>query len=145
MSIEIQTMYNSSDKNVVSKQLTALGTFTGTLRDSTSIMNPVIRIEGVLPTTCNYLYIPDFGRYYYVNDIRSIRNNLFEVSAHVDVLKTYDAQIRNCTGIVARQQAKWNMYLDDGVFKTYQNPKFKTVNFPNGFSTMEFVLAIAGR
>ena len=145
MSFTIQTMYNSSDKNVVSKRLTQLGSFTGVLKESTSIINPIIKIEGSIPTNCNYLYIEQFGRYYYVTDIKSVTNNIYEISAHVDVLKTYDAQIRACTGIVSRQQAKWNMYLDDGIFKTYQNPKFKTVNFPSGFSTMEFVLAVSGR
>lgn len=143
--MNVTLMYNSSDKNVVSKNVSELASYNGTLRNPTSIMNPVISIEGSLPTTCNYMYIPDFGRYYFVTDIRSISNDIFEVSGHVDVLKTYDAQIRACSAIVARQQSQWNMYLDDGVFKTYQNPRFKTKNFPSGFSTMEFVFAVAGR
>ena len=145
MSITIQTMVNMSDKNVVDKRLTTLSTIEGVLKDPTSIMNPVIRIQGTLPTNCNYLYIQDFGRYYYVTDVRSIHNNIYEISAHVDVLKTYASQIRGCSGIIARQQAAWNMYIDDGVFTLYQNPQFKIEAFDSGFSTMEFVLAVAGR
>lgn len=146
MSITIQTMTNLSDKNVVDKNLTLLSDMTGVLKDSTSIMNPIIRIQGTLPTNCNYLYIPDFSRYYYVTDVRSIHDDIYEVSAHVDVLKTYASQIRGCSGIIARQQAAWNMYIDDGVFTLYQNPRFKIEAFSgNGFSTMEFVLAVAGR
>ena len=50
MSVSIQTMVNMSDKNVVDKRLTLLSEITGTLKDSTSIMNPIIRIQGTLPT-----------------------------------------------------------------------------------------------
>ena len=80
-----------------------------------------------------------------MTDIRSIHNDIYEITAHVDVLKTYATQIRGCSGIIARQQAAWNMYIDDGVFSLYQNPQFKIVAFSSGFSTMEFVLAVAGR
>lgn len=144
MSISLQTMINMSDKNVVDKRLTLISEISGTLKDATSIMNPVIRIQGSLPTNCNYLYIPDFSRYYYVTDVTSIHNDIYEITAHVDVLKTYATQIRGCSGIIARQQAAWNMYIDDGVFSLYQNPQFKIEAFDSGFSTMEFVLAVAG-
>lgn len=144
MSFEIVTMYNASDTNVLSKVLNTIDTITGTLRDETSILNPVIRIEGQFPTNCNYLYIQSFGRYYFVDDVRSIRNNLYEISAHVDVLKTYENEIRNCTGIIARQQSQWNLYIDDGAFILYQNPTFKIEKFDVGLTTDEFVLAVAG-
>lgn len=145
MSFTIDLMRNTSDVNVVDKSLEILSSVSGVLKESTSILNPVIKIEGTLPTSCNYFYISEFGRYYYINDITSINNDIFEISGHVDVLKTYASQLRGCSGIVARQESKYNLYLDDGSFKTYQNPRFKKINFPNGFDTMEFVLAVAGR
>lgn len=145
MSFTIDLMRNTSDVNVVNKSLETLSSVSGVLKESTSILNPVIKIQGTIPTSCNYFYISEFGRYYYINDITSINNDLFEISGHVDVLKTYASQLRGCSGIVARQESKYNLYLDDGSFKTYQNPRFKKINFPSGFTTMEFVLAVAGR
>ena len=145
MSFTIELMTNNSANNVLDKSLTNLSSVTGVLKSETSIMNPVIQIEGTLPTNCNYMYISEFGRYYYVNDVRSITANIFEISAHVDVLKTYASQIRGCEGIIARQRNNYNLYLDDGTFKTYQNPRFKKIAFDSGFDTMEFVLAVAGR
>ena len=144
MSFSIVLMRNDSDTNVVSKTLATLSTVTGVLKESTSIMNPIIRIEGSIPTTCNYMYISTFGRYYYVTDIISITNDIFEIHAHVDVLQTYGSSIKNCTGIVARQQEKWNLYLDDGSFKTYQNDKTKAIAFSGGFTSEQFLIAIAG-
>ena len=85
-----------------------------------------------------------FGRSYFVNNITSVRNGVFEISAHVDVLSSFKTQIRGNAAIIRRQENKWNLYLNDGVFKVYQNPMVLTKEFPNGFSAPEFVLAVAG-
>ena len=146
MSFSIVLQRNSSDTNVISKSITDITTVSGTLKEATSILNPVIKIEGSIPTTCNYMYISEFGRYYYIVDIRSINNDLFEVTGRVDVLKTYETAIKNCEGIVARQETKgnWNLFLDDGSFKTYQQQMITIKKFPHGFNTQSFVLALAG-
>ena len=144
MSFNIELQKNTSDVNVLDKSVTTLSTVSGTLKTNTSILNPVIEFSGSIPTDCNYMTIPQFNRSYFVTDIKSTGANRFEISAHVDVLKTYSAQIKNCTGIVARQQNKWNLYIDDGSFKVYQNPMLTIKKFPNGFSGQHFVLAVAG-
>lgn len=146
MSFDIVLMRNNSEKNRLTKDTETIMTVSGVLREKTSIIDPVIKIEcGVVPIiSCNYLSIPIFGRKYFVNDIRSIRNNLFEFSCHVDVLSTYADAIRENTGIVKRQEKVWNLYLNDGTFKVYQNPNVLTRAFPSGFTTQEFVLAVAG-
>lgn len=144
MSFTIELQHNNSDNNVLTKNITTLSTVSGVLKDKTSILRPVIVFEGALPTGCNYMHISDFNRYYYVDDVSSVNGSLYEVSAHVDVLQTYNSQIRACRGIVARQESNWNLYVDDGTFKTYQNDVMLLKKFPTGFSTNEFVLAVAG-
>lgn len=144
MSFNIELQHNNSDINILDKAITTLSTVTGVLKDKTSILRPVIVFEGTLPTGCNYLHIPDFNRYYYVDDVSSVNGSFFEISAHVDVLKTYASQIRACKGIIARQENNWNLYVDDGTFKTYQNDVMLLKKFPSGFTTSEFVLAVAG-
>ena len=131
MSFTIDLMYNASDDNVLNKSLNTLGSYTGVLKAKTSILTPVILMEGSIPTTCNYMYIAQFDRYYFIDDVVSAGNDLFEISGRVDVLKTYAAQIRGCSGIVARQQNNWNLYIDDGTFKTYQNEINKIKTFPS--------------
>lgn len=146
MSFNITLQTNASEKNKLTKDITDLATLTGTLKNGTSIIDPVISFEGDLSSfvNCNYMTIPTFGRSYFVNDIRSIRNNVYEISAHVDVLSSFATQIKNNTAIVRRQENQWNLYLNDGVFKTYQNPEIITKAFPSGFTKQEFVLAVAG-
>lgn len=146
MSFDIVLMRNNSEKNRLTKETDTIITVSGVLKEKTSIIDPVIKIECDISEVvgCNYLSIPIFGRKYFVNDIRSIRNRLFEFSCHVDVLSTYADAIRENTGIIKRQEKVWNLYLNDGTFKVYQNPNVLTRAFPSGFTTQEFVLAVAG-
>ena len=147
MSFNIVLQRNNSEMNSVSKSVDNLFTVSGVLKEDTSIIDPVIKIECDLSavTGCNYLSIPAFGRSYFVNNIRSIRNRLVEFSCHVDVLSSFSSEIRGNTAIIKRQENAWNLYLNDGSFKVYQNPNVLTKAFPSGFTTQEFVLAIAGK
>ena len=146
MSFSIELMVNYSPEKQLDKDTTTISTVTGTLREDTSIIDPVIKVECNLSdfAKCNYMYIPQFGRYYFVKDIRSIVNGIVEFSCHVDVLSSFKQEIRMNTCIVRRQENDWNLYLNDGTFKVYQNPMVLTKAFPSGFTTQEFVLAVAG-
>lgn len=146
MSFSIMLQRNASEKNKVDKTLTTITTMMGTLKNETSIIDPVIIFEGALSNlkNCNYCTISEFGRSYFVNNIRSVRNGLIELTCHVDVLSTYKSQIREQFAIVKRQQENWNLYLNDGSFKVYQNPMVLTKQFPAGFTAPSFVMAVAG-
>lgn len=143
---EIILQTNKSEKNKLDKDVDNIITLSGILKTETSIIDPIILIEGDLSNfvTCNYMTIPLFNRKYFVTNIRSIRNGLFEISAHVDVLSSFTSQIRTNLAIIHRQENRWNLYLNDGTFRVYQNPMVLTREFPTGFSTFEFVLAVAG-
>lgn len=142
----ITLQVNNSEKERLDKSITDIATISGTLREKTSLIDPVIVIEGDLSNyvNCNYMTIQAFNRSYFINNITSVSNNLFEISAHVDVLTTYKTQIRTNDAIIARQEKKWNLYLNDGVFKTYQNPYIVTKAFPSGFTSQHFVFSVAG-
>lgn len=146
MGFNIIMQINNSDKIILDKSITNIATLTGTLRNETSIINPIIVINDNITNyiNCNYMEIPVFSRKYFVDDIKSINNSIFEVYGHVDVLSTYKDQIRSNDAIIRRQENVWNLYLNDGVFKVYQNPMVLTKEFPTGFATPEFVLAVAG-
>ena len=144
--IELNLYKNLSEKNRLDKNITLMYELTGDLKDKTSLTDPVIRIAGNIADVANvnYMYIPSFQRYYFINDIVSLNNEVFEINAHVDVLSTYKDGIRAQNAIVSRQEKKWNLYLNDGVFKTYQNPYIVTKAFPSGFTSQHFVLSVAG-
>lgn len=140
----IKLYKNYSDNNVLDKSITQVGSdITGTLREDCSVINPVIAIEGLTDLTVNYAYITEFGRYYFINNI-VCKGKLYELQMHVDVLKTYASGIRGNNAVIARQQNEYNLYLQDGVFKTEAIPHYEIRKFPSGFSGYEFVLCVAG-
>lgn len=146
MAFNIILMRNNSEPNRLTKDVSTILTATGILKEETSIIDPIIKIECNLAdvTTCNYISIPEFSRYYFVNNIRSIRNGLVEFVCHCDALSSFAGAIRLNSAITKRQENRWNLYLNDGSFKVYQNPIVLTKAFPSGFTTQEFVLAVAG-
>lgn len=147
MSFAIIMQTNSSENNKLDKTLTDISTLTGVLRQETSIIDPVIRVEGNLSeyVNANYCTIPEFGRSYFINNIHSIRNGLFEIVCHVDVLTSFKTQIRANSAIIHKSERNWNLYLNDGSLKTYQNPLVYTKKFSSGFPESEyFILGVAG-
>jgi hypothetical protein len=61
------------------------------------------------------MYIPEFGRYYHITNIVGVAGGKKEVYGHVDVLMTYDAQIRACRVIAERSTNQQNAYLHDNM------------------------------
>lgn len=143
----IDLYLNNSENNSFDKKLTMVRNMNGNLRQETSIINPVIIFEyaSTLPVF-NYVYIPDFKRYYFVKNVVSVRTNLWEMSLHVDVLSSFKNEILENTGTIARQENQWNMYLDDGTFRSYSNPLIQFKKFPNQdlLTDNTLVLIVAG-
>ena len=59
--------------------------------------------------SANYVYIPEFNRYYFINDIISIR----QITLSVDVLMSYKDQILETNAFVARNQNEFNKDIID--------------------------------
>lgn len=132
--MDIKIYNNTSEKVKVGKTLTNVRDISGELKEACDIINPVIIISGENLSSYNYLYIPIFNRYYFITDIKVIRNNLWEISCHCDVLETYKNEIKNQKAIVARQENAYNLYLNDPEWKIYTNKQVLTRLFPAGFS-----------
>lgn len=140
----IRLYRNDSAPNFVTKDISIIDELAGTLRTPASVTDPVITIQRASPVGFNYFYIPDFNRYYFLKSSAATARNIVTIEGHVDVLMTYADRIRASNGIIYRQENEWNLYLDDGIFKAYQNPKHKIVKFPNRISDFSYILALAG-
>lgn len=138
---------NNSEEIVVNKDITQKAVLTGSLKNGADMLNPLILfsdLDSSILEESNYAYIEEFNRYYYITGISNYRDNLWYISFHVDVLMTYKDAIKEQTAVIARQENKWNLYLNDPKFRVYQNPYIVTKAFPDGFTTQKFVLTIAG-
>ena len=79
--------------------------------------------------------------------IVSVNRGVWEVSAHVDVLETYATAIKSNTAVIRRQQALYNLYLNDPDFMTYNYDIITTRKFSGGEGfnkTLNYVLVING-
>lgn len=142
----IKFYQNSSEPIAVDKALLELIEVEGALRESSSIVDPILNVSDLYDYvgSINYAYIEEFDRYYFVKNITSVRENLWRMSLHVDVLYTYRDSIRNNSAIIERNQNYYDLLLNDGLFQTQQEPKIWQVKFPGGFTRTDFVLAVAG-
>lgn len=117
-------------------------TIEGYLRESTSISNPTILIESKEVTdiinivdsdnniivdedsnllgfylsnflNCNYAYIQEFGRYYFITDRISYNNSLWSIPMHVDVLMSFKEAIGNTKAFVSRNEFTYDPFIKD--------------------------------
>ena len=104
-------------------------TLTGTLKEPSSTMNPVINIQNIpvqnAPCVMTYAYIPSFYRYYFVKDW-VWNNGVWTVQLTVDVLATYRthigdtyAYVERCAGVASgRTEAYYNGSIIDRQYPT---------------------------
>lgn len=146
MSFDIYFQRTALQYNYVDKKPTNVITLSGTLRDAATVENPSIMIETSSSEiwTCNYMTIPVFSRSYFIDKHVSYRNNFVIINGHVDVLYTYRAQLLNCSGIIERQENDFNLMLDDGQYRSQQNPLIGRVVFPNEMNQDNYILIMAG-
>lgn len=147
MGITVKLMHNSSPVEKIGKTLDAGSEFTCDLKADTSVLKPTLVLQSSSSLAgFNYMYIPDFQRYYFIDDIVSKNNVIWEVSGHVDVLETYKADILRQEAVIRRQQNKYNLYLNDPDFMTYNYDQLQTLYFSNtGFlKTLSYILVVNG-
>ena len=121
----------------------------GTLRSESSVIDPIILVEKSNPVSSyyNYMYIDEFKRWYFINDIISVRKNIWEIHAHVDVLYTWGADIGNMEAVIDRCENynDANLYYDDGSFVLDSRNNIEIKEFPGGFNENgSYILICAG-
>lgn len=143
--ISIVLQKNLSEENKLDKTLTTVSTQNVNLKDTTNILNPTFILSLSTLPDFNYITATALKRSYFVKNI-VFSGGVWEVSCECDVLSTYKAEIRANKAIIKRQENEWNLFYNDGSFRTYQNPHIVTKSFPSGFdtSTNSFILAVAG-
>lgn len=74
------------------------------LKSNFNILNPdvLLLIEGFDVRNYNYLSIPEFGRFYFVDNITNVNNRMYRLTCSCDVLQTYGAEIMAAKGVYQR-------------------------------------------
>lgn len=98
------------------------------------------------PSSYNYAYIPEFGRYYFISDMVHVSKGLWRISMQVDVLESFKNYILDLGVILSdTENTGAENYLSGDVWKTKVKEKTDIINFPSGLSeTGHFILITAG-
>ena len=78
------------------------------LTDNTNLLYPTLCLDydaGVLTSGANYVYIPDFGRYYFISGMQCDNGKRIYINCSIDVLNTYKTGILNAPVNVLRSQS----------------------------------------
>ena len=146
MSFTVNLGKMTSPVNSMQKGFTSKISLSGTLRNESEIIDPTIIINTSSADIflCNYMQIPTFGRSYFITSIKSIRNGIYEVQGHCDVLSSFASEIRANNAIILRQEHKFNLLLNDDVFKCKQNARVQYKRFPSQLGAFNYILVVAG-
>lgn len=126
------TLYHmSAEDNRIDKSSALSEDFTiqAILKYPTSVTDPVIEIRLDNAYTYNYAFIPQFKRWYFVTNSRSLANGVWELSMHVDVLMSYKESIDGIKMRVGRttQSGRYNRNLPDKTVKVEVSEVYENV------------------
>lgn len=113
MTIKLYTSTAETDKVNKGSDLTLVATLTGTLRESTDVIDPSIDIEQTTLPSFNYFQVEEFGRYYFLTDLVSIANGIWRIKGHVDVLYSFATGIMGFQCKVSRNENDYDLMLPD--------------------------------
>lgn len=152
MRVELYT--TNSDRKQLRKDLDKKGeTDSALIKEPCSIINPVITLSrarlGKAWAAVNYVYIPDFKRYYFIDNIVALNDGLVEISMHIDVLMTYaDSLVDLQLEIVRAASLNSKLYIDPEMpLQANKLLSYKKIGvFPEsvGENTNNYYLTVAG-
>lgn len=111
---------------------------TGYLREPCSILNPRFKIERLQadenPEGLSYAFIPNFQRYYFVNDW-TWADGLWECSLTVDTLASWKTSIGECEEYILRHDSTtdFNGAISDTMYPATTDFSIESTAFPNPF------------
>ena len=125
---------NNSPKIKADKDLTLIFSLTGDPVEENSVQNPRMLVELTEYSAADYAYIPEYGRYYFIDDKIWVEGNLWRLVMHVDVRTSFKSQIRNNKALLARAQGYFDLYLEDKMLPLEQSSFTTTYALGSSFA-----------
>ena len=140
----IVNLYNNeSPANKISKSVTLLAALEGQLVNETNVIAPVIRIYNASFPAFKYAHIPLFNRYYFLRDVRQIRNDVWEISLESDPLMSFN--LGSVSGVLVEGEHNGSNYLEHRHFVRNVKSKTNIITFGSGLlDSGEYILITAG-
>ena len=111
-----------------------------------SLTRPKLKISAsnMLISSCNYFYLNDFNRYYYIEDAVLLQHGVYEITGRVDPLKSFESGINGLTALVLRNEFEYNGdIVDDEITPRIKRQITKKV-IGNVGKVVNIVITVAG-
>lgn len=131
------TLYTFSKRKNSTSKPTDGTTFSGLMREPCGVIRPSVSFEfpaGANPSAYNYAFIPDFGRYYFINEWTSA-GRLWVCSMEVDALASWADEIGNQNLYVIRSSYRKNGNISDGMYPILSDYTISKYQFASSYST----------
>ena len=146
------TLYNvSDDPRVLNKTLGTGSSVTGELVLPTDMQNPTFRLSTNAAGSYNYCYVPDFGRYYFINNRAFDNGGAIIIHCRVDVLQSFKNDISGLTCNVIRQEQTGITNIIDNQITFTPKKTLETIlcdktafNIRSTGSAYNYVICVAG-
>lgn len=108
------TLYTmTGDPHSFNKSLTSLGDFSCDFKNIIDVETPEVYVAaGALYDQANYMYIPEFERYYYAK-ARAGTGNVITFECESDPLMSFKSQILACPAVISRNPWHFDLYVPD--------------------------------
>lgn len=128
------TFYKTSDDpRRINKTLSTVGTATAAPTAAVDMLTPVLTLNyNSALLSANYVYISEFSRYYYIQNLEIDTAQRLNISCAIDVLMSHAKEIKNCNVIAKRSETKYNLYLRDDNAPTEQKTQVQIKTLKNG-------------
>lgn len=102
------------------------------LKDDTSLIRPVFVLDS---GNFSVNYVQWGNRYYFVDDVVSIRNSTVELHCSVDALASWKTQIGSSSQYVVRSSSAYDEYIVDSMYPADVRTSIQTVEIDLGLDT----------
>lgn len=150
-------LYSTGDNpKTVTKTLSAISSVQGRATQPCNILRPELILSGdstVNAINANYVYVPDFGRYYFVKDHTTDTAARIILSCEVDPLMSWAAGIRASKQLVTRSESIGApTEIEDSLLPLKKSKDMYVIQFEGGSMNLgnanntsyNFVMNIAG-
>lgn len=150
-------LYSTGDNpKTVSKTLSAISNVQGRATQPCNILHPELILSGdstVNAINANYVYIPDFGRYYFIKDHTTDTAARIILSCEVDPLMSWASGIRASRQLVTRSESVGKpTEITDNQYPLSKHKNMVVIAFEGGSmnldsataDTYNFIINVAG-
>ena len=131
------TFYNNnSDRRCINKNLADAMTISGNIKSqytSSGISLDIdVSVAGITPFQFNYMKFDN--KYYYIDSVDFISQNIIRLNCSIDLLESYKSQILKQTAVLERSQNIYSRYIDDDKLVLNAYKRVQTKAFPVSFT-----------